>query len=338
MKVLVTASFTEEGLTRLRDEFKMEVVYEPWKKRNKLLMSDELAEKLKEVGADAVILEVDLCHEEVFESVPLKFIGDCRGDPLNVDLDEATARKIPVFYTPGRNADAVADLALGFMLCHLRKVIPIHNSLVSGKFAPEDPADFMRLLGEMTGWELGSRTVGIVGLGAIGAKVARRAAAFDARLLGHDPFAPAARFAELKVEKVELERLFRESDIITLHAAVTDDTEGMITAELIKMMKPTALFINLARMELVNEDALYQALKDHKIGGAAIDVFMKEPPGKDERFLALDNVIVTPHIGGATHDVIRHQTDIILDDLAAYLKGEKPKFCANPEALRGAGK
>ena len=166
MKAFITANFSEEGLARLRKH--MEIVYEPWGETQKLFLADELAEKLKSIGADVIIIETDLCHEEVFEAVNLKMIGVCRGEPLNVDTDLATEKGIPVFYTPGRNADAVADLTLGFMLCLARKIVWVNNLLTSGKYNPEDPADYMRIMKTMTGFELGAKTVGIVGFGAIG--------------------------------------------------------------------------------------------------------------------------------------------------------------------------
>jgi D-3-phosphoglycerate dehydrogenase / 2-oxoglutarate reductase len=334
MKVYVTANLTEAGLARLRGELGMEVVYDPWSAEHRILMSEDLAEKLKAAKAEAVILEVDLCHEEVFESVDLKFIGVCRGDPLNVDVDEATSRGIPVFFTPARNADAVADLTLAFMICQLRNVISAHNLLVSGTFDPESPSAFMAFFRKMTGFELGSRVAGIVGLGAVGSAVAKRLQAFGATILAYDPYAPAERLAQYGAKRVELAELFRESDLVTLHAADVDETEGMITAELIAAMKPTAFFLNLARAQLVDNDALYQALKEKKIAGAAFDVFQSEPPRPDEPFIHLDNVIVTPHLGGATHDVVRHQTDIVLDDIAAFLAGRKPRYCVNPKVLK----
>jgi len=332
MKVLVTAQFTEEGIKRLA-ALDMEIIYDPWTRRNKLLLSHELAERIKEVGAEAVIIEIDLCHEEVFEQCGLKFVGCCRGDPLVVDLDEATDRGIPVFFTPGRNAEAVADLAIACMLSHLRGLIAIVNDLKSGKFNPQSPSEFMELFQKMSGHELGGRKVGIIGIGAVGAAVARRVRGFGSRMIAYDPFAPQDLFTDLGVEKVELEGLFRAADIITLHAAATDENEGMITREMIESMKPDAFFINLARAELVDNDALYQALEQGNIAGAAIDVYMSEPPSSEDRFVGLDNVIATPHIGGASLDVVRRQTDTLIDDIEAFIKGNKPRYCANPEVL-----
>jgi D-3-phosphoglycerate dehydrogenase len=333
MKVLVTANFTEQGLKRLEKDLGMEVVYDPWGPKNRIIMSEDLARMLVEHKADAVILEVDLCHDEVFEACELKFVGCCRGEPLNVDVEEATDKGVPVFFTPGRNADAVADLALGFMLCRLRSIIPAHNLLVSGNFDPQSPEEFMAMFREWTGCELGGKVVGVIGIGAVGSAVAKRVKAFGSRILAYDPFAPDARFKEFGAEKVELDELFKKADIITLHAADADENQGMITRELIDSMKPDAFFLNLARATLVDDDALYDALREHRIDGAALDVFKSEPPRKDERLLQLDNVIVTPHLGGATHDVVRHQTETVLADIDAFLSGKKPRFCANPEVL-----
>lgn len=257
---------------------------------------------------------------------------------MNVDVETATSKGVPVFYTPGRNAEAVADLAVGFMLCHLRKIIPIHSFLVSGRFDPEDPKEFMALLEQWKGHELGSQVVGLVGLGAVGSAVARRVRAFGSRVLAFDPYAPAGRFTEAGAEKTELAELFAKSDVVSLHAAVTDETEGMITRELIAAMKPTAFFVNLARAELLDENALFEALEQGRIAGAAIDVYLNEPPKKDERWFRLPNVIVTPHIGGMTFEVITHQSEILLHDLAAWRAGGKPRFCANPEVLCRSGK
>ncbi len=331
MKALVTANFSDKGLARLRKH--MDVVYEPWGESKKIILSDEMAEKLTALGADVVIIEADLCHEEVFETVELKMVGVCRGDPLNVDVEMATEKGVPVFYTPGRNADAVADLTVGFMLCLARKIIPIHNLLTQGEYNPEDPEEYMGLYKKMTGFELNATTVGIVGMGAIGRAVARRLQAFGTKIIAYDPYMKNRTLKELGAESVLLDELFKRSDIITIHAAVTDETEGMITKEILEKMKPSAFFLNLARSELVNQDALVQILTDKKIAGAAFDVFPSEPPQKDEPLLHMDNVIVTPHIGGATEEVIQHQSDMIVNDMEAYLEGKSPRYLLNPDIL-----
>jgi len=196
----------------------------------------------------------------------------------------------------------------------------------------------MAIYKRLTGHELGQKTVGIVGLGAVGREVAKRVHGFGSKIIAHDPFAPDDRFKELDIEKVELDELFKKAGLVTIHAADVDETQGIISRKLIESMKPDAMFLNLARSTLVDNDALYDALANKKIAGAALDVFESEPPRKDDRFVKLDNVICAPHVAGATHDVIRHQTDTIMADVEAFLKGEKPRFCANPEVLEKQGR
>lgn len=331
MKALITANFSPDGIERLKKW--MEVVYEPWGDKNQILMSDEMAERLKQTGADVLILEADLCHEEVFEAVDLKMIGVCRGDPLNVDVEMASEKGIPVFYTPGRNADAVADLTLAFMLCLMRKVVSVALMMAQGRYEPEDPEQYMKLRNEMTGFELGGKTIGLVGFGAIGRKVARRLSGFGSRVIAYDPFVKKGIFSEFNVEPVSLEELFRISDIVSIHTALTDDTEGLIKREHLELMKPSAYFVNTARAELVDCKALVELLKSNKIAGAAVDVFLSEPPQKDDPFLNLPNVIATPHIGGATREVFEHQSEMIVNDIEAYLLGRTPKYLYNPEIL-----
>ena len=133
---------------------------------------------------------------------------------------------------------------------------------------------------------------------------------------------------------MSLDELFTRADIVTIHAAINEKTEGMITKELLQLMKPSAFFVNLARAELVDYDALGEILKAKKIAGAAIDVFMQEPPQKDEPLLNLDNVLATPHIGGATFQVVDHQSNMIVSDFEAYLAGKRPRWIFNTEVLR----
>jgi D-3-phosphoglycerate dehydrogenase / 2-oxoglutarate reductase len=332
MKVLITANLTEDAIKRL-EALGLEVVYDPWGPKNRLLLSEELAERMENEKADALIIEIDLCHEEVFEKKAPEFIGCCRGDPLIVDLDEALETNTPVFYTPGRNADAVADLALAMMIGQMRNMVRAHTMLSAGNYSPETPADVMSIMADLTGRELGSTVVGIVGLGMVGCAVAKRLDAFGSAIIAYDPFAPGERFKQYKAEKIGLKELFEKSDIVTLHASDDDENNGMITREMIESMKPDALFINLARASLVDDDALFETLESKKIGGACLDVFVSEPPTTDNRYIKLDNVIVTPHIAGATHDVVQHQSDMIVSDIEAYLTGGEPRFCANPEVL-----
>jgi len=326
MRALITASFDPTALARL--ERHMTVVHEDWKARHHIWFDGAVfAAHIAEVGADVLIVEADLVHAEVLDAVPLRMIGVCRGEPVNVDLELATKKGIPVFHTPGRNADAVADLTLCFMLMLARHLPAIEHTYRGGGARAEQPADYLQLYTRFTGVELGGLTVGLVGLGAVGREVAARLRGFRARVLAYDPY--AADVPE-GVARVELETLLGESDVVSLHAPVTAETQGMLSAERLALMKPTAVLVNTARAALTDENALYELLRTGRLAGAALDVLSDEPLQPGHRFLGLPNVICTPHIGGATVDVTRHQSDIVVDAIERHLRGERPRWVANP--------
>lgn len=331
MKILVTADFTDEGLERLRAHG--EVIYEPWSKTGALLMAEDLAEKVAELEIDVLVVEVDLVHEEVFEARKLRAVGCCRGDPLNVDDETATDEGVPVVFAPGRNAKSVADLTLAFVLSLARGLVPMHQRLTSGAFDPSDIKGLIDSLGAARGFELASATVGLLGLGAVGRETAKRLAGFGSTIVAHDPGVDDAVFAELGVERVDLDALFARSDVLSLHCAVTPQTRGIVSRERVAQMKDGAFLVNTARHRLIDGEAVLEALRSGKLGGAGLDVFAAEPPLKDDPFLKLDNVVCTPHIGGATRDVIRHQSEMVSRDIDRILRGETPLYCKNPEVL-----
>ena len=329
MRAFITASFHPAAKARL--ERHMEVAHEDWRVRQAIYFDgSKFAERIRLLGADVLIVEADLVHAEVLESCPLRMIGCCRGDPVNIDLDLATRKGIPVFHTPGRNADAVADLTLAFMLMLARHLPQVAETFQGGGPAFERTGDFLEMYNRFTGVELGGQTVGLVALGAVGREVAARLRAFKARVLAYDPY---VRQPPEGVELTDLEELLRASDFVSLHAPVTAETQNLVSRERLALMKPSAYFINTARAALTDEDALYEMLVAGRLAGAALDVLHNEPLQGDNRFLSLPNVIVTPHLGGATHDVVRHQSDIVVDAIESYLRGERPRWIANPEVL-----
>ena len=329
MRALITASFDDGAKVRLGRL--MEVVHEDWKARQSIYFDGaQFAARIREVGADVLIIEADLVHAEVLESCPLKMIGCCRGDPVNVDLALATKKGIPVFHTPGRNADAVADLTVGFMLMLARHLGSIHETFRHGAQRFTGAGDFLKMYSRFTGVELGGRTVGLVALGAVGREVAARLAAFKARVLAYDPY---VQDPPRGVEMCGLDDLLRRSDFVSLHAPVTEETRNLVSRERLALMKPAAFFVNTARAALTDEDALYEMLRAGRLAGAALDVLSDEPLQPDNRFLALPNVILTPHIAGATVDVTRHQSEIVVDAIERWLRGERPRWIANPAVL-----
>ncbi|GAB4319415.1 MAG: D-3-phosphoglycerate dehydrogenase SerA [Promethearchaeota archaeon] len=332
MKAFVTAPLTKEGLDRLRE--RMEVTYEPWHETREFLFSaKELVDKL--AGVDVFVSEADNLSAEVIEATSLKIIALARNDPNTIDLPAATRRGIPVLYAPQRNSDSVADLAVCLILALARKLVQVDRFLHSGEFEVSDFEDWVSTYTKFTGFELGGKTVGIVGFGGIGRRVAARLRPFGVKLLAYDPYAPDGAFVEHDAKKVDLEELMRQSDVVTIHAAPTDETNGLISEDLIKLMKPTAVFVNTAKGSIVDEEALLEALQDGRIAGAALDVFQVEPLDEDNEFLELENCIVLPHFGGNTDAVVRNQTELVVNGLLALLDGKEPPNVINPEVLPG---
>jgi D-3-phosphoglycerate dehydrogenase len=330
---LITASFDAPAKARLARH--MTIVHEDWKVRQSIYFDGaEFARRIRDVGADVLIVEADLVHAEVLDSCPLTMIGCCRGDPVNIDLELATRKGIPVFHTPGRNADAVADLTLAFMLVLTRHLHTIGDTYRGDAAKVENAADYLKLYTRFTGFELGGLTVGLVGLGAVGREVAARLLPFKARVLAYDPY---VREAPAGITLTGLEELLKASDIVSLHAPVTPETQNLLSAERLALLKPTAFVVNTARAALTDEDALFEMLRTGRLAGAAVDVLSDEPLQPGHRVLALPNVFATPHIGGATVDVVRHQSDIIADAIEAWLRGDRPRHIANPAVLEKRG-
>lgn len=329
MRALITASFHPDGLSRLRRH--MEVVHEDWRVAKHIHFDTaRFAARIREVGADVLVVETDLVRDEVLDLGSIRLIGCCRGDPINVDLARASALGIPVLFAPGRNADAVADLTLAFLLALIRHVYEVNDAIKSGRMRFASTRDYLDVYERYGGFELGSATVGIVGLGAIGQLVAKRCAAFGARVVAHDPGQPPEVFRAAGATPLPLAEMLTQTDILTLHCPEMPATHHLIGAAELALLRPGAYLLNLARASIVDDDALYDALSSGRLAGAGLDVFRDEPVQPDNRFVLLPNVLVAPHLGGATRDVVRHQTDMIADGIEAWLRGERPRLLADP--------
>lgn len=332
MRAYITATFDPDEIRRLGGM--MDVVHEDWRQTHKVYFSgEEFAARIRELGADVLIVEADLVHEEVIAACELKMIAATRGDPINIRIDLATEKKIPVFFAPARNAQAVAELTIGFMLSALRRIHEINHELRSGRLHFERTRDFVTAYERYTGLELEGKTVGIVGFGAIGQRVARALGGFGCRLLAYDPYVQDGSFQKLGAERVDLDRLIRECDILTVHCPEAPETTGLIHAERVRSLKPGAYVMNLARARVLDEDALYEGLESGRIAGAGLDVFMEEPLQSTNRFVKLPNVVFAPHYGGNTHETVLRQSRMIVDSIAEALAGRQPKHIVNPEVL-----
>jgi D-3-phosphoglycerate dehydrogenase / 2-oxoglutarate reductase len=313
MKILVTAPYNEKGLFELKQNFG-EVIYKPWKVNNRAYNEAELLTLLYETEAEALITEHDQITANVINvNAHLQFVGVCRGTPSNVDLEAATKRGIPVFYTPARNAQAVAEMFISNVIAFMRHTMPARQWLLDRKWDKGAHTSYL----EFKGNELAGKTIGMIGFGAIGQLIARLIEAYPCNIQYYDPYVDASQFPAYKSRS--LEEAFATSDIVSVHLPVTEDTKGMIDKTLFNKMKKDALFVNTARAVVVNRNDLFETLKDNKIKGAILDVFDHEPPDElDYKIIDLPNVLATPHIAGATFEVEDHHVDILNESLIQW--------------------
>lgn len=265
-------------------------------------------------GVDAIITGTDELTARVIESASqLKTIVKHGVGLETIDLVAARGRGIVVSFTPGTIHDSVADLTMALMLALARKIVPAHLSTQQGSWKP------------FFGMELRDATLGLVGLGRIGQAVCVRARAFGMGILAHDPYPNEGFAAEHHVTFVPLRELLKASDVVSLHAAAEQVAGVLIGDEELRLMKPGALLINTARGQLVDETALAEALRDNRLGGAGIDAFVNEPP-VGSPLLNLDNVVLTPHLGGRTRGGQRRMGEIAIENCLRALRGEMPLY------------
>lgn len=262
----------------------------------------------------------------VIEAGPdLELVCCARGGPVNIDVDALSARGLPLVNTPGKNADGVADLTLAFLIMLARNV-PMGQRFVEEGNRLEDNfagADFI-------GYDLHGHTLGLVGLGQVGTRVADRATAFGMRVLAHDPFVKDFAVAE-RVDS--LEELLGASDFVSLHARASAETVGLIDASALALMPESSFLVNTARESLVDERALLAALESGRLRGAALDVFDDSEQGSPNPLLHHRNVVLTPHVGGATVETLARGAEMIAAAIADFLAGRPLRNIVNGAAL-----
>lgn len=275
--------------------------------------------RTKLADADAWIVAFHPIGSALLDAAPrLRIIAKHGVGVDNIDIAAATARGIVISTAPSANDQAVADLTMGLLLALLRRIPEAAANVKAGRWE------------RFLGCGLNGKVMGILGLGRIGQNVARRARGFGVELIGADPFWPDEAARDLGIRRVEPNELFAHADIITLHAPLTPETTGLIGEAAIAAMKPGVWIVNTSRGKVVDEKAMYEALKSGRVAGYATDVFASEPPVASP-LLALPNVIGTPHMGTHTRESLRLMGDRVADAVLRTFRGERPEFVVNPE-------
>jgi D-3-phosphoglycerate dehydrogenase len=230
-----------------------------------------------------------------------------------VDLEAAKRKGVVVTNTPGANAVSVAELTVGLMICLARHIVTANKRTKAGEWP------------RLNGTTLTGKTIGLIGLGSIGSQVARMLSGFNCRIMGYDPAVGSREAADLGVEWMERDEVIRCADFLSLHLPATPATENLLNRQMFAMMKDGAYLVNTARSELIDEDALIEALESGKIAGVALDTFRHEPPGANHPLLQYEKVLATPHTGSHTDDSTNAMGRIALNDCLAVLRGDEPQ-------------
>lgn len=279
-------------------------------------------------GVEMVATQMAPFTADVLAKSPqLRFVGVCRGGPVNVDLPAATEAGVLVSYAPGRNAAAAAEFAVGLILAALRRIPAADAELKAGHWR----GDYYAY--DNAGIELAGSTVGLVGYGAIGRIVARVLDAFGAHVVVADPFVQAEQARTDGVELVELDELLQRSSVVSLHARLTPETKHLLNGKNLAQLPEGAVLVNSARGDLLDYEPLPAMLASGHLGGLAVDVYDIEPPPAQWPLFDAPNVITTPHLAGATRQTAHRAAEIVAGEAARFRQGLRPKHVANPEVL-----
>jgi len=322
-KVYVTREMPERGLHIIKERFEAEVWpdYTPPPKKT-------IIEKAAKVDALATLLS-DKIDAEVFDAAPnLKIVAQMAVGFDNIDVAEATTRGICVTNTPGVLTETTADFAWALLMATARRVVEADKYVRTGQWK----AGWHPMM--MQGRDVYGATIGIVGLGRIGCAIAKRAKGFDMTVLYHDVIRRPDFEKEYNIQFTPLDTLFQKADFVTINAPLTKETYHLVNEEKLRMMKKTAYLINNARGPIVDEKALYKALKEGWIAGAALDVFEQEPTPVENPLLKLDNVVVAPHISSASYETRSKMAEMVAQNLVAFFEGKTPPNLVNPEVVK----
>ena len=322
-KVYVTRELPERGLRIIKKNFDAEVWPEYGPPPKKVII-----EKAKNVDALATLLS-DKMDAEVFDAAPnLRIIAQMAVGFDNIDVQEATRRGIYVTNTPEVLTDTTADFAWALLMAVARRVVEADKYVRTGQWKVGWHPSMMR------GRDVYGTTIGIVGAGRIGYAVAKRAKGFDMKVIFYDVIPRPEMERELGAKRVELDELLKESDFVSIHVPLMKETYHLMNAEKLKLMKKTAYLINNARGPIVDEKALYEALKEGRIAGAGLDVFEQEPTPVDNQLLKLDNIVAAPHISSASHETRSKMAEMVAENLVAFFDGKKPPNLVNLDVTK----
>ena len=321
-KIYITRELPERGLKIIKEHFETEVWPEYAPPPKKVII-----EKAKNVDALATLLS-DKIDAEVFDAAPkLKIVSQLAVGFDNIDIPEATKRGIYVTNTPEVLTDTTADFAWTLLMAVARRVVEADKYVRTGQWKVGwHPA-------MLTGRDVFGTTIGIVGAGRIGYAMAKRAIGFDMKILFYDVI-PRPEMQKLGAKSVDLETLLTQADFVTIHVPLMKETHHLINEQRLKLMKKTAYIINNSRGPVVDEKALYKALKEKWIAGAGLDVFEQEPTPVDNPLLKLDNIVVAPHISSASLETRSRMAEMVAGNLVDFFEGKKPPNLVNPDVLK----
>lgn len=314
MRALILAPFAARYIDRLKQ--RLDVIHESWLETHVLQDPDELGARLQAQDIAILVVEADFVFEEVFEAAPvLRLVGVCRNALNHIDIERATEGGVVVTHAPGRNTNAVAEMTLGLMLALCRR-IPAAHTVVSGGGWRDPSAAYERLRGR----EIAGSTVGVFGYGQIGREVARLCLALGARVLVHDPLVEkASSGADLR--QADVDELLASSDFVTMHVPDNEATFHMVNGRFLSRMKSDAYLINTSGGAVVDPVALAEGLERGAIAGAALDVFEGHPLPQSSPLMSAPNLLMTPHIGGATSETIERHSRTMTEEIERFLDG-----------------
>lgn len=311
-KIYITRKISNQFIEKYADKYDIEM----WESESKPVPRDLLLEKAQEVDALCTMLSDKVDEELLAKQTQLKVVANLAVGYDNIDVLKANQSGVTVTNTPGVLSDTTADLTFSLLMATARRIVEADSYLRAGKW--QDWSPFL-----LAGSDIHHKTIGIVGMGRIGKQVAKRASGFDMNIVYHNRSRNKEAEGELGAQYLPFDQLIQQADFIVSLLPLTDETHELFDSKAFEQMKETAIFINVSRGAVVDEKALYEALKQGHIKGAGLDVFTKEPIDMDHPFLSLDNVVLLPHIGSASTETRSNMINLCLENIDAVLSGKE---------------